>query len=469
MSVAERLRGDAAPGAVAGLSGGVVFGAAMGRLGSLPSVAQIVRSDSPAIGFALHMLIAALIGAGFGLLVAQQRVRASEILFWGVLYGAFWWFLGPQTLLPILAGRPPVWDLAGAQALFPSLIGHLFYGAVTAAVLAALRRGSLRPPRPASLLRGAAAGALVTGLLSLLLGGAVGAGAGRLAAVGVLAGIGYPLLFGADRENTGPALARGTAYGFMVWVLADLTVAPLLTTGQLGWSRPAAADAVHRLPPSVLLGAGIAVVFGWLGGLARGLFVDDIRMVHREAPGGWGLRASAHGALAGLVGGAAYTVVLIAVGGLPQIAQIMGSRAPVTGLVTHLVIAQIIGVTYAVTFRRSSFDVASGLGWGVCYGLFWWVLGTLTLLPILTGSTPRWDPAVLAADFPALVGHLAYGAALGAVHYLLESRANPWWVSRNEAEAQRVIARRSLTLSSAPALWGLTVLVALTVPLLVSG
>lgn len=469
MSAMARVRRDSLTGAVAGLAGGLVFGSAMNALGTLPSVAQIARSNSAGVGFALHMLIAALIGAGFGVLVSQQHVRGSEIVLWGVVYGAFWWFLGPQTLLPILDGRAPVWDLAAAQQLFPSLIGHLFYGGVTAAVFIVLRRRSTVPARPRAgvLLRGAAAGAAMAGLLSGLVDGPAGTGPGHFVVLGILAGTSYPLLFGADGENTGPALVRGTAYGFLVWVLADLTVSPVWHSSTLGWSRQAAGDAVHRLPASVLLGAGIAVVFGWLGALARGLFVDDIRMLHREAPGGWGLRASAYGALAGLVGGCVYTLVLLAVNGLPQIAQITGSRAPAAGLLIHLVIAQIIGVAYAVAFRRSSFDTASGIGWGLSYGFFWWVLGSLTLLPVLTGATPNWDPAALAAAFPELVGHLAYGAALGAVHYRLEARANPWWLSRNDAEAQRMAARRTLTLGSAPALWALTVLVAITVPLLV--
>ncbi|MGH3854321.1 MAG: hypothetical protein ACRDR6_12675, partial [Pseudonocardiaceae bacterium] len=152
-----------------------------------------------------------------------------------------------------------------------------------------------------------------------------------------------------------------------------------------------------------------------------------------------------------------------------RIAQIMGSRAPAAGLVVNLVIAQIIGVTYAVLFRRTSFDLTSGIGWGVCYGFFWWLLGNLVLLPALTGAVPQWDPATIAMAFPSLVGHLAYGATLGALYNLLEARANPWWVTRNEAEAQLVAARQAQTLSSAPALWGLTTLIALTIPLLVSG
>ena len=470
MKVAKRLRRDAASGALAGVAGGVVFGAAMGLVGTLPSVAQIVRSDSPAIGFVLHMIIAAILGAGFGVLVADQQLRVGETLFWGLIYGTFWWFLGAQTLLPILAGRPLAWDLAGAEQLFPSLIGHLFYGGVTAVVFVALRRGAIAPPRPrlGPLLRGMSAGLIVAGVLYLLADVMAGTALNQLVVIGALAGAGYPLLFGTVWEKSGPALVRGTVYGFLIWVL-ELTVGPLLAGAAPSWSHDAAAASVHNLPPSVLLGAGIAVVFGWLGALAQGLFVDDIRTVHREAPGGWGLRALGHGTLAGLAGGVVFTAVLAVVGALPRVAQIMGSQAPPAGLVVNLIIALVIGVTYAVMFRRSSFDLVSGIGWGACYGFFWWVLGPLTLLPALTGGTPRWDPAAIAIAFPALVGHLAYGAALGATYYLLEARANPWWVTRNQAETDRVLAQRSQTLGSAPALWGLTVLIALTIPLLVAG
>ena len=67
----------------------------------------------------------------------------------------------------------------------------------------------------------------------------------------------------------------------------------------------------------------------------------------------------------------------------------------------------------------------------VSYRFFWWVLGALTLLPALTGSVPQWDAAAITAAFSALVGHLGYGAALGAVHYRLVARADPWWINRS--------------------------------------
>ncbi|MEO6714743.1 MAG: hypothetical protein ABIM89_15135, partial [Mycobacteriales bacterium] len=72
-------------GAVAGIAGGLVFGAAMAAVGSLPTVASILRTDSPWAGFTLHMVFAVLIGAGFGLLVANQHVRAGETVIWGLV------------------------------------------------------------------------------------------------------------------------------------------------------------------------------------------------------------------------------------------------------------------------------------------------------------------------------------------------------------------------------------------------
>lgn len=468
---ASLLRHPAIAGAVAGVAGGLVFGAAMAALGTLATVASIVRTGSTVVGFVLHLAIAAALGAGFGLLVAQQRARAGDAVFWGLIYGGFWWFLGPLTVLPLLIGQPVAWDLPGAQALLPSLVGHLFYGAATALVFVGLRRDAgttTAPPFPAAV-RGLVAGVAVASVLYLGLDVMTGTTAGWIIGVGALAGLGYPLLLGVHREGAGPALVRGTAYGFLCWIVAGLTLPPLLRDGRLDWSREAALAAADRLPPYLLLGAGVAVVFGGLGGLGRWLFVDDVRMLRVESPGSRGLRATGYGALAGLAGGLLFTLVIVLVDALPTVAGIVGMASPTVGLIVHLVIAQLIGVTYAVLFRRRSFDLASGIGWGVSYGFAWWVLGALTLLPVLTGGTPLWSAAGMAASFPSLVGHLAYGAALGVVYYRLEDRTNPWWFTRNQIESERVAVQRETTLGSAPALWGFIVLVALIIPLVISG
>lgn len=462
-------------GALAGIAGGLVFGAAMASYGALPTVASIVRTDSPVVGFAVHMLIAAVIGAGFGRLVVDQRTRAGETVFWGLIYGGFWWFLGPQTILPLVLGKPVAWDLAAAQDLFPSLVGHLFYGATTAVVFVALHRATVEPasrpdgapgwPGAITLLRAGLAGLAAAALLGPAVDPALTGPPGGLLVVGLLAGLGYPLLFTGAAEPTGPALIRGVLYGFGWWVLAALTLPPLLRGAALDWSVDASRAAVGWLPAYLLLGAATAAVFTWLGALAHALFTDDVRKLRPESAGSRGLHAVGYGALAGLAGGLAFTAVMVGVDALPLVARTVGAQGPAAGLIVHLVIAQIVGVSYAVLFRRRSFDLVSGIGWGVSYGFLWWVLGGLTLLPVLTGAEPAWTAAGIAAAFPSLVGHLAYGAALGVVYYRLEARTNPWWFHRSQIESRRIAALREQTLGSAPALWGITVLIALIIPL----
>ena len=57
---------------------------------------------------------------------------------------------------------------------------------------------------------------------------------------------------------------------------------------------------------------------------------------------------------------------------------------------------------------------------------------------------------------------------LGITFHLLEARYNPWWISHTEAEAVRAARRRDQVLTSAPALWALVVIIALTLPVVLS-
>jgi hypothetical protein len=86
-------------------------------------------------------------------------------------------------------------------------------------------------------------------------------------------------------------------------------------------------------------------------------------------------------------------------------------------------------------------------------------------MPVLLGSPPQWTATFAAESFAALVGHLVYGAAVGIVVFLLEARYRPWWVSRSAAEEYQISRRKDQILTSAPALWVLIVVMALTIPL----
>jgi uncharacterized membrane protein YagU involved in acid resistance len=150
------------------------------------------------------------------------------------------------------------------------------------------------------------------------------------------------------------------------------------------------------------------------------------------------------------------------------VARLVGSESPLVGLIVHLVIAEVVGASYGLLFRRQTFDVGSALGWGAAYGFGWWILGPLTLGPMILGVTPAWTVEAAAAAFPGLIGHLAYGAGLGVAFLLMERRYSPWWISRNEREADLMAQRRREALSAGPALWALLVVLALALPVILS-
>ena len=483
----EILRRAVVPGALAGLVGGVVFGAAMHELGTLDSIATIARASGSVAAAFVHMAIAALVGIGFGLLVWRQRPSAGETVLWGLTYGAFFWFVGPLTLRPVFVDAPIGWNLAAAQGAFAGLIGHLLYGVAAALAFVALRRrdyaaaGHLGVSR-GSLMRGGLAGVAAAALLTATVGtdhelaeawtsqSGLPGDAAWLAAlvVGLACGLVYALLYPRPVGGVGSSLTRGAAYGFLFWIVAALSVLPVLDGRGLTWSLEGAQEAFTSFPTYLFLGIGVGVLYHWLDGLVRLLFSDDVRGHASEGAGVEGLYALTRGGFAGLAGGLLFTLVMIQIDWLPRIASFVGSGSTVAAVFLHLGIATLIGASYGVLFRRQSYDLGSATGWGLTYGFCWWVLGALTLFPVFLGAEPKWDAASAANAFPSLVGHLVYGAGLGITFYLLESRSNPWWVTRTQAEAARQASRRDQMLTSAPALWALMIFIALAIPLLLA-
>lgn len=405
------------------------------------------------------------------------------MLFWGLTYGSLWWFLGPLTLSPLLRGGIVGWDVAAAQAAFPSLLGHLWYGAVTAIAYAILRRRAEHTPWGAgTLLLGALAGCAGAWLLGRLLdvqapwlafSGMVNPGTHRVPGpatllIGLGEGVGLALLYPRLTDGSGPVLVRGAMYGFAWWVVGALTLMPLVSGGGLAWSLEAVRARFPALPAFVLAGAFVAVIYRWLGALGTALFSDDVGTREEEGIGINGLRAVVRGAFAGMLGGLVFTVIMLRIGVLPTVARLVGASSPWMGFIVHLVIANVIGASFGLLFLRRSVDIGSGLGWGVSYGFFWWILGPLTLHPVLLGEAPRWTPEVAGALLGSLIGHFAYGAALGVTFHLLEARYNPWWISHTDADAARAARRREQVLTSAPALWALVVVIALTLPVVLS-
>ncbi len=341
-------------GALAGLAGGSVFGAAMVELGVLDSIASVVREDdSVALGVIVHMSIAAVVGAGFGALVSRQRLDAGETIFWGVSYGALWWFAGPLTLRPLLVGEGITWDLPSAQAAFPPLLGHLLYEASTGLALLAVRRASLDWATLGALVRGALAG-LAAGLivgrlldvqerLSMFSAMSEDASAGlawlAMIAIAIGSGIAFALLVPRPRDSAGAALVRGSMFGFLLWVVLSRSLLPLIAGDGLSWSANDARTDFAALFAYILLGGAIGLGYQWLDALWRALFSDELPHEDHEGAGTQGLRAIGRGALAGVVGGLLFTYVMVEIGALEDVGNLARIESELAGIVVHFLIA----------------------------------------------------------------------------------------------------------------------------------
>lgn len=118
-------------GIIAGIIGGIVFGMMMAMMNMLPMVAMLVKSDSPIVGFIVHLVISAGIGASFGILLSLVSVkgRIGKIVS-GALYGMIWWVLGALVLMPLMLGMTNmVFQIGDTQ--WASLMGHVIFGVIT--------------------------------------------------------------------------------------------------------------------------------------------------------------------------------------------------------------------------------------------------------------------------------------------------------------------------------------------------
>jgi hypothetical protein len=118
-------------GALAGLAGGLAFGVLMGVMGMFPMVAKLIGSESALAGFALHMILSAVIGGGFGVVFGAMIYCFGTGVGYGLVYGLAWWILGPLTLMPTLLGMGPQLTLEAVRMTLPSLGGHILYGILT--------------------------------------------------------------------------------------------------------------------------------------------------------------------------------------------------------------------------------------------------------------------------------------------------------------------------------------------------
>lgn len=127
-----------------------------------------------------------------------------------------------------------------------------------------------------------------------------------------------------------------------------------------------------------------------------------------------------HGIYGGLAGGAVFGAMMAMMGMLPMIGKIMGHPSAGAGFLIHMGISAMIGAGFAATLGRTAgaCGIRSGLQRGLAYGGLWWLLGPLTLMPLMMGMGlgANWNAAAAVRMLPSLMGHLMYGAILGVTY-----------------------------------------------------
>ena len=131
-----------------------------------------------------------------------------------------------------------------------------------------------------------------------------------------------------------------------------------------------------------------------------------------------------HGIYGGLAGGVVFGVMMGFMGMLPMIGKMVGQPSAAIGFFVHLIISAIIGLGFSITLGRYATDIEKGLGNGLLYGGVWWLLGSLTLMPLFMGMGlgVNWHLGAATKMLPSLMGHLMFGGILGIVYVWLQKK-----------------------------------------------
>jgi uncharacterized membrane protein YagU involved in acid resistance len=125
------------------------------------------------------------------------------------------------------------------------------------------------------------------------------------------------------------------------------------------------------------------------------------------------------GVAGGLAGGLVFGVLMQMMDMIPMVAQLVGSTSIAVGWVVHLAVSAFSGGLFGVVGSRFLRGLGAAVGAGAAYGVGWWVLGPLLLMPAKLGM-PLFTVDAMA--WKSLLGHLVFGVVLGAVAAVLLRR-----------------------------------------------
>lgn len=416
------------------------------------------------------VLYGALFGAVFGCFFARRATSVGAGLIWGIAAALLVWIVFPAGIVPLYHEEHSMAMLSDARSSFPQLVAYLVcLGMPVGLTLGTWGELHLRAKQTKFSWGRALASGGLAGTLAGLVFQWVSSGdylplgykglESRNAAVALhftvalIIGATFGVLFQRDVRGYGSSMAWGLGYGLFWWFLGPLTLLPLIAGSPLDWSAQQGANLFGSLVAHILYGLMLGATYAAFDRLWLRLFIhSDPLNREAEGPGLRIIRSLEWGGIAGLVGGVVSSPLLLATGVLPKIAGLGTSFTGVRGLLIHLLISALIGMSYGLLFRGEAPNFGLGIAWGWLFGLIWWYLGPLTLLPRLLRGGVDWRMGAISALLPLLPGHLIYGATTAFVFLLFERRFTRWLLldPRQAAREQRRVRPVG---TPAPAVW----------------
>ena len=128
------------------------------------------------------------------------------------------------------------------------------------------------------------------------------------------------------------------------------------------------------------------------------------------------------GALAGIIGGIPFGIMMGMMGMMPMIGMLVRVENALVGALVHAAISAITGAIYGFFAVRFPLTWGNAILGGIMYGVIWWVLGALILMPAILGMFENIF-LIGQMQWMSLLGHIIFGVVLALSFTWLSRRA----------------------------------------------
>lgn len=134
------------------------------------------------------------------------------------------------------------------------------------------------------------------------------------------------------------------------------------------------------------------------------------------------VRALWVGAVAGIIGGIPFGILMGIMGMMPMIGMLVRVDSAFVGVLVHAAISAITGAIYGFLAVRFPLTWRNAVLGGLGYGGTWWVLGALVLMPAILGMFQNIF-VIGQMQWMSLMGHIIFGEVLTLSFVWLYRRA----------------------------------------------